>query len=810
MSNFDEIIKLDSQKNHPSNKKEANSMLKTVDDFRNENKQLNQLQHTADKSTALNQLQAIQDQSSKTTENKDSFEQQSTSHNSQVATPIIQKKEIKSSEKKENLTGLPDDLKYGIETLSGTSLNDVKVHYNSREPAQLKAHAFAQGSNIHLAPGQEKHLPHEAWHVVQQKRKNIKPTLQMKGDININDDKALEKEADVMGEKALQLKNYNTLDRFQSQANVNYSYTPKSTHNPIQLRPTMREAGTFAGKKGAKGMEYLIDGLAHPFVSGYHGIKRASAKDGSLGDKAHAAVFGGKDNEFARAKNYPWVDAYGSVSGNVMKFTQSVSAVSGEVMKWSGSCAATGGLIMLAVPAAAPFVTAATGVTASALAAKTATRGIHAAYAAECANVFFDQMNRDQSYNDENLKKYFYMLADSKHQNHGFGAALFQTALLLGGGIGAENAGGANKLSDQAGNFMETVGLKQAGTNTGEALTALAFGTVANSQDDIEEWGKLNSSGRDEEGADVKFHNRVAGIKTDGSKDLDTSYTPKDRPSDQILSGGNDALRWEEIKKDPKFAPPKNKSWGKSKSLMLNPFYLLAKTIRGLYKMGLAINNSFKSKDKHKALETDNQDQLHIPRVSENTDGREGLGRRMVKGAATGIGGSIAATTGAATGALGGLFVGGSRGFEKGKNKGANLFKHKDGDGRLKRMAKKAGNFAGGALGGVLGGIGGAVAGSVTGAMAGGAAGAMNVKDSVYGPKASKTEFAKNTALGGFAGGIGASKAIAKADNISEMPKEVDDNRSIEVVWKGWMEYLRKTSDDMDSTIAGIEAVDSP
>ena len=98
---------------------------------------------------------------------------------------------------------------------------------------------------------------------------------------------------------------------------------------------------------------------------------------------------------------------------------------------------------MLAVPAAAPFVTAATGVTASALAAKTATRGIHAAYAAECANVFFDQMNRDQSYNDENLKKYFYMLADSKHQNHGFGAALFQTALLAR----AENAEQINSLT---------------------------------------------------------------------------------------------------------------------------------------------------------------------------------------------------------------------------------------------------------------------------------------------------------------------------------------------------------------------------
>jgi hypothetical protein len=105
-------------------------------------------------------------------------------------------------QKKANKTGLPDNLKSGIENLSGQSLDDVKVHHNSAQPAQLNAHAYAQGSNIHIAPGQEKHLPHEAWHVVQQKQGRVKPTLQKKG-ININDNQALEHEADTMGSKAL-------------------------------------------------------------------------------------------------------------------------------------------------------------------------------------------------------------------------------------------------------------------------------------------------------------------------------------------------------------------------------------------------------------------------------------------------------------------------------------------------------------------------------------------------------------------------------------------------------------------------------
>jgi hypothetical protein len=104
-----------------------------------------------------------------------------------------------------NRTGLPDALKAGVETLSGMSMDDVRVHRNSGQPAQLQAHAYARGTDIHLAPGQERHLPHEAWHVAQQKQGRVTPTMQMKG-VSINDDVALEREADVMGARAAQLR----------------------------------------------------------------------------------------------------------------------------------------------------------------------------------------------------------------------------------------------------------------------------------------------------------------------------------------------------------------------------------------------------------------------------------------------------------------------------------------------------------------------------------------------------------------------------------------------------------------------------
>jgi len=118
----------------------------------------------------------------------------------------VQKKNSPEQSRKGNNTGLPDNLKSGIENLSGYSLDDVNVNYNSDKPAQLNAHAYAQGTDIHLASGQEKHLPHEAWHVVQQKQGRVKPTMQMKGKVNVNDDAGLEKEADLMGAKALQMK----------------------------------------------------------------------------------------------------------------------------------------------------------------------------------------------------------------------------------------------------------------------------------------------------------------------------------------------------------------------------------------------------------------------------------------------------------------------------------------------------------------------------------------------------------------------------------------------------------------------------
>lgn len=104
----------------------------------------------------------------------------------------------KQADEKPNNTGLSNNLKAALENISSYSMDDVRVHYNSDKPTRLNAFAYTQGTDIHIAPGQEKHLPHEAWHIVQQKQGRVQSTMRL-GGVNVNDNEELEKEADAMG-----------------------------------------------------------------------------------------------------------------------------------------------------------------------------------------------------------------------------------------------------------------------------------------------------------------------------------------------------------------------------------------------------------------------------------------------------------------------------------------------------------------------------------------------------------------------------------------------------------------------------------
>ena len=136
--------------------------------------------------------------------------------------------------------GLPEGLKAGVESLSGMAMDGVKVHYNSSQPAQLGALAYAQGQDIHLAPGQEQHLPHEAWHVVQQAQGRVQATTQMREAVPVNDDAGLEEEADVMGARAMSLAGQLMADPQARRGAAPMQQAVGATGSPVQAKGLAR------------------------------------------------------------------------------------------------------------------------------------------------------------------------------------------------------------------------------------------------------------------------------------------------------------------------------------------------------------------------------------------------------------------------------------------------------------------------------------------------------------------------------------------------------------------------------------------
>ncbi|AQS39592.1 protein of unknown function (DUF4157) [Shewanella psychrophila] len=160
------------------------------------------MQDNRDTSHQIKQLKAALDEE-KLSQHKSVTASHPINANRNASSPVNSPvKNAETTLQAKNNTGLPDNLKSGMENLSGMSLNHVKVHYNSPQPAAVQAHAFAQGSDIHVGSGQEKHLPHELGHVVQQAQGRVKPTTSVNG-MPVNDSSSLENEATVMGDRAL-------------------------------------------------------------------------------------------------------------------------------------------------------------------------------------------------------------------------------------------------------------------------------------------------------------------------------------------------------------------------------------------------------------------------------------------------------------------------------------------------------------------------------------------------------------------------------------------------------------------------------
>ncbi len=146
-----------------------------------------------------------------------------------------------------NLTGIPNDLKQRYEERSGFSFDDVRVHYNSDKPAKLQALAYAQGNQVYMGPGQEKHLEHELGHVVQQKQGIVRPTTVVEG-LPVNDDLELESDASTFIDNGEKLEGIN-----------------QSINGPVVQRLMSYEA--------------FLEGTRHKSISGKRGMHNKSYYD---------------------------------------------------------------------------------------------------------------------------------------------------------------------------------------------------------------------------------------------------------------------------------------------------------------------------------------------------------------------------------------------------------------------------------------------------------------------------------------------------------------------------------------------------
>lgn len=103
-------------------------------------------------------------------------------------------------------TGMPGRLRAKMESALAADFSEVRIRKASKRALELRARAFTQGNEIHMAPGHwapetaqgQELLGHELGHVLQQRSGRVTATAQFVA-MGLNDDPALEREAAALG-----------------------------------------------------------------------------------------------------------------------------------------------------------------------------------------------------------------------------------------------------------------------------------------------------------------------------------------------------------------------------------------------------------------------------------------------------------------------------------------------------------------------------------------------------------------------------------------------------------------------------------
>lgn len=157
---------------------------------------------------------------------------------------------------------IPAPLRTQMESAFQANFANVRIH-EGNHVGSVGAIAYTQGNHVHFAPGQfnpntqagKALLGHELGHVVQQRQGRVKPTTQVNG-LPVNDQPALEQEADTLGQKAAQRATPATLQRKdnQSQSPSYQITTPRASEDGYQeINAVHGETNQAIGKVKIKG-----------------------------------------------------------------------------------------------------------------------------------------------------------------------------------------------------------------------------------------------------------------------------------------------------------------------------------------------------------------------------------------------------------------------------------------------------------------------------------------------------------------------------------------------------------------------------
>ena len=200
---------------------------------------------------------------------------------------------------------LTKNIREPMEQGFGADFSRVKVHTDTQSDQlnrAIQAKAFTTGQDVFFRQGEynpgsrggQELIAHELTHVVQQNGGAVQPTMQMKEKVNVNDDVGMEREADVMGANAMQIKE-------------------KHSEEIVQKRSQKGESGFGSASGGVVQRMIAVAIDDNQFISTKINKKRPRGEHGSQGD--HTTPFTSLQNQIANAienvtLDDAWVNLY--------------------------------------------------------------------------------------------------------------------------------------------------------------------------------------------------------------------------------------------------------------------------------------------------------------------------------------------------------------------------------------------------------------------------------------------------------------------------------------------------------------------